>query len=107
MEVQKAKLIKCDVTIDPDGIRYPRLHIQYLIKGENGDKLCDIPEAILPLRPDILATETIDMSSFTPFSGFWLMLTDDKCYLNQTKGEFSEGQEYTYAEKDLSKELEV
>lgn len=107
MEVQKAKLIKCDVTIDPDGIRYPRLHIQYIIQDENGDKLCDIPEAILPLRPDIFAIETIDMSSFTPASGHWLMLTDDKCYMNQAKGELSEDREYALAEKDLSKELEV
>lgn len=105
----KCKLTKCEVMIDPEGKKYPRMHLQYLVETEYETKLIDIPEAILPLKADTFIAETYSALDFwekelgvTSSKDYWIPLNDNKCYLEDSIGEFAKGS-YSYAEKILER----
>lgn len=97
----KAKLIKCDVKIDPDGKNYPTMHIQYLVETEYEKMLVDIPKAVLPLRPNQLVPDVCIRSAGDDIC-YKLKLDDDVCYMREANGELSDVQ-YAYAEKMLER----
>lgn len=97
----KAKLIKCDVKIDPDGKNYPTMHVQYLVETEYEKLLIDIPEAILPLRPNRLIPDLSTRSAGDDIS-YKLKLDDDFCYMREANGELSDAK-YAYADKTLER----
>lgn len=100
MKNLNCKLIKCDVTIDPEGKKYPTMHLQYEVETEYEKKLLDIPQAILPLRADHLKVES-DMSFFD-LCRYRITLDDDRCTLLRAKGELSD-EEYGFAEKTIER----
>lgn len=94
------KLIKCDVTIDPEGKEYPKMHLQYLVETEFEKKLIDIPEAVLPLRPNSIIK---DQSTYYLYHlRHTIQLDDNSCPLRMAEGELSD-QSYAYAEKTLER----
>ena len=97
----KAKLIKCDVKIDPEGKNYPTMHIQYLVETEYEKLLVDIPEAVLPLRPNQLVPE-LNIRAVSDCISYKIKLDDDVCYMREANGELSDVQ-YAYAEKTLER----
>lgn len=97
----KAKLIKCDVKIDPEVKNYPRMHIQYLVETEYEKLLVDIPEAVLPLRPNRL-TPDLNISPYSGDISYKIKLDDDVCYMREANGELSDAK-YAYAEKTLER----
>lgn len=99
----KAKLIKCDVKIDPDGNNYPTMHIQYLVETEYEKLLVDIPEAVLPLRPNRL-TPDLDFYCISVGNNisYKIKLDDDVCCMIEANGELSDVK-YAYAEKTLER----
>ena len=97
----KAKLIKCDVKIDPDGKNYPTMHVQYLVETEYEKLLVDIPEAVLPLRPNRL-TPDLNISAYIDNISYKIKLDDDVCYMREADGELSDTK-YAYAEKTLER----
>ena len=97
----KAKLIKCDVKIDPDGKNYPTMHVQYLIETEYEKLLVDIPEAVLPLRPNRF-TPDLNISAYIDNISYKIKLDDDVCYMREADGELSDVK-YACAEKILER----
>ena len=95
----KAKLIKCDVKIDPEGKNYPTMHVQYLVETEYEKLLVDIPEAVLPLRPNRF-TPDLNISAYIDNISYKIKLDDDVCYMREANGELSDAK-YAYAEKTL------
>lgn len=103
----KCKLTKCEVTIDPEGKKYPRMHLQYLVETEYETKLIDIPEAILPLKADTLEKYCYWDDWKNKISiineDYYLLLDYDKCRLECGIGEFSDKEPYMYAEKIIER----
>ena len=97
----KAKLIKCDVKIDPEGINYPTMHIQYLVETEYEKMLVDIPDAVLPLRPNHLIPD-LSIRDVSDCISYKIKLDDDVCYMREANGELSDTK-YAYAEKTLER----
>lgn len=97
----KAKLIKCDVKIDPEGKNYPTMHVQYLVETEYEKVLVDIPEAVLPLRAKQIVPE-INVRSTGDGISYKIKLDDDVCYMREANGELSDVK-YAYAEKTLER----
>ena len=97
----EAKLIKCDVKIDPEGKNYPTMHVQYLVETEYEKVLVDIPEAVLPLRAKQFVPE-INIRSAGDSISYKIKLDDDVCYMREANGELSDV-EYAYAEKILER----
>ena len=96
----KAKLIKCDVKIDPEGKNYPTMHIQYLVEKEYEKILVDIPKAVLPLRANRLAPDLYIIESTGDDISYKLKLDDNVCCMREANGELSDV-EYAYATKIL------
>lgn len=105
---ENCKLTKCEVTIDPEGKKYPRMHLQYLVETEYETKLIDVPEAILPLKADTFIVgeysnwELWENKLSTASKDCWLPLNDNKCPLEYSIGEFAKTS-YLYAEKILER----
>lgn len=97
----KAKLIKCDVKIDPEGQNYPTMHVQYLVETEYEKLLVDIPEAVLPLRANRLIPE-LNIRAVSDCISYKIKLDDDVCYMRKANGELSDVK-YAYAEKILER----
>lgn len=97
----KAKLIKCDVKIDPEGKNYPTMHVQYLVETEYEKLLVDIPEAVLPLRANQLVSE-LNIRAVSDAISYKIKLDDDVCYMRDANGELSDVK-YAYAEKTLER----
>lgn len=100
MKNLNCKLIKCDVTIDPEGKRNPTMHLQYEVETEYEKKLVDIPQALLPLCPCHIEVEQ-DMTFFD-LCRYSIKLDDDRCALLRAEGELSD-EEYVYAEKIIER----
>lgn len=97
----KAKLIKCDVKIDPEGKNYPTMHIQYLVETKYEKMLVDIPEAVLPLRANQLVPE-LNIKAVSNCISYKIKLDDDICYMREANGELSDVK-YAYGEKILER----
>ena len=100
MKNLNCKLIKCDVTIDPEGKKNPTMHLQYEVETEYEKKLVDIPQALMPLCPVHIEVEQ-DMSFFD-LCRYSIKLDDDRCVLFRAEGELSD-EEYAYAEKIIER----
>lgn len=106
IKYDKCKLTKCEVTIDPEGKKYPRMHLQYLVETEYETRLIDIPEAILPLKADTFIAEANSIESefsCRPHKEYRLLLSENKCYLEDAPGELAGKYCYSYAEKILER----
>lgn len=101
MKNLNCKLIKCDVTIDPEGKKYPTMHLQYEVETEYEKKLVDIPQALLPLGADHLKVEG-DKAAFFDLFSYSITLDNDRCTLLRAEGELSD-EEYAYAEKIIER----